>query len=225
MNSQLENLAYGQMITVIIVVINIILKTTSIKLITWIGYDTHSEMITKITNGVFIAQFFNTAILILLVNANFAEFNIPFTSFFNGPYLDYTYNWYGFVGNRIVQTMIINALMPLGTELIPIITKRLAQRKDQNWEKDRLKAEYVTKTTQIYQYIDLYSGPEYIVHFKYSGILNITYVTMMYGLGLPILFPIAAFSYFVFFSIERYQVAYTYQMPPTLDDKLTKNAL
>ena len=41
-------------------------------------------------------------------------------------------------------------------------------------------------------------------------LLNITYVTMMYGLGLPILFPIAAFSYFVFWVTERYQMAYTY---------------
>ena len=69
---------------------------------------------------------------------------------------------------------------------------------------------YRTKTTQIYQYLDLYSGAEYIIHFKYSILLNTTYVTMMYGLGLPILFPIAAFSYFVFWVTERYQMAYTY---------------
>lgn len=62
-------------ITVIIVVINQILTKVSISLITWIGYDTHSEMLTKITNGVFIAQFFNTAILILLVYGNLDEVN------------------------------------------------------------------------------------------------------------------------------------------------------
>ena len=42
-------------ITVIITVINQILTRVSIGLITWIGYDTHSEMLTKITNGVFAA--------------------------------------------------------------------------------------------------------------------------------------------------------------------------
>jgi len=72
--------------------------------------------------------------------------------------------------------------------------------------------------------MDLYSGPEYVIHFRYANILNITYVTMMYGLGMPILFPIAAFSYFVLYFCARYQVAYTYQMPPALDDLLTKNA-
>jgi len=53
-------------------------------------------------------------------------------------------------------------------------------------------------------------------------VLNITYVTMFYGTGLPILFPIAAVSYMIFFCAERYGLAYTYEMPPTMDDKLTK---
>jgi len=48
---------------------------------------------------------------------------------------------------------------------------------------------------------------------------------MMYGVGLPILFPIAALSYFIFYVVERYQVAYTYKMPPMLDDSLTLNAI
>lgn len=74
-------------------------------------------------------------------------------------------------------------------------------------------------------YINLYSGPEYLIHYKYSGILNVSYVTMMYGLGMPILFPIAAFTYFNLFFLEKLLVAYFYQLPPTLDNKLTKNAL
>lgn len=80
---------------------------------------------------------------------------------------------------------------------------------------------FATKSKQIYEFIDLYSGPNYIVHFKYSGILNVTYVTMMYGIGLPLLFPIAALSYFIFWATERYQIAYTYQLPPKMDDKMT----
>ena len=62
-------------ITLIITAINQVLRAVSISLITWIGYDTHSQMLTKITNGVFAAQFFNTAILILLVYANLDEVN------------------------------------------------------------------------------------------------------------------------------------------------------
>ena len=63
---------------------------------------------------------------------------------------------------------------------------------------------YHTKTSQIYAYLELYTGPDYIVHYKYSGILNITFVTMLYGIGLPMLWPIACLSYFVIYCTERY---------------------
>jgi len=60
-------------ITGIIVMFNLILKKIIISLITWVGEDTFSQRLTSITNGVFIAQFFNTGILLTLVNANLGE--------------------------------------------------------------------------------------------------------------------------------------------------------
>lgn len=61
------------MITVIIVVFNTILKKSTIALLTWVGEDTYSARLASITTGVFVAQFFNTGILLLLVNANLKE--------------------------------------------------------------------------------------------------------------------------------------------------------
>jgi hypothetical protein len=47
----------------------------------------------------------------------------------------------------------------------------------------------------------------------------------MYGMGIPLLFPIAAFSLFNQWVVERLILAYFMKMPPCLDDRLTKNAL
>ena len=117
--------------------------------------------------------------------------------------------------------MIINAIFPF-VEFGIAYSKLFAFRKmDRSWGKD----EYKTKKTSLQLYVDLYSGPEYMIHFKYSGIMNVTFVTMMYGMGMPVLFLIAGFNYFVLMSLERILVAYFYQLPPTLDDKLTKNAI
>ena len=71
----------------------------------------------------------------------------------------------------------------------------------------------------------MHGGPEHVAHFKYSGLLNIAFVTMMYGAGIPVLFPIAALSYLILWLVERYYVAYTCQAPPALDETLTKNAI
>lgn len=117
--------------------------------------------------------------------------------------------------------MIINSIFPYVEFCIAFTKAWIFRRKDRSWGSDT----YKTKKTSMQIYVDLYSGPEYMIHFKYSGILNVTFVTMMYGMGMPILFPIAAFTYFNLMSLERLLVAYFYQLPPTFDDQLTKNAL
>ncbi len=48
-------LTMTNVITGFVVVVNTILSELTIRMITWIGYDTHSEMMTKITNGIFVA--------------------------------------------------------------------------------------------------------------------------------------------------------------------------
>jgi len=178
---------------------------------------------TKIVNGVFIALFFNTGILLTLTSANLNDVSGWLGHIFNGTYYDYSPVWYAKVGSVLVSTMLLNAFMPPFYEATTNATAWLYQTMDNGWRCCKPKQErmYNTKCTQIYQYLDLYTGPNYIVHYKYSGILNIIYVTMMYGLGLPALFPIAFISFFIFWATERYQLAYTYQLPPAMDDRMT----
>ena len=82
-----------------------------------------------------------------------------------------------------------------------------------------------TKTTTVQQYVELYSGPVYFIHYKYSSILNITFVTFMYGLGIPILFPIAVFSFLMLYLVEKSMLYWSYRTPPMYDDKLNVSVL
>lgn len=63
------------------------------------------------------------------------------------------------------------------------------------------------------------------MHFKYSSMMNITFITMMFGPGIPILFPIAAASFFVLYLIENYMLYYVYKEPPAYDEKLNNSVL
>ena len=73
--------------------------------------------------------------------------------------------------------------------------------------------------------MNLYSGPEYALHFKYAGMLNVIFVTYTYGIAIPLLFP-AAFIYFAVSNIvERLALAYSYRKPPMFDDQLNRAAL
>ena len=103
----------GSSVSFFIVALNLILKKIIIKLIHWVGEDTLSQQLSSIANYVFAAQFFNTGLLLLLINANLTEHQPYFlTKFFKGNYYDYTVNWYYNVGEVIVQTMLINSLLP-----------------------------------------------------------------------------------------------------------------
>jgi hypothetical protein len=73
--------------------------------------------------------------------------------------------------------------------------------------------------------VEIYSGPKNPIFFKLANIFKVTFVTMMYGVGLPILYPIAFLSYFIFWVSERHQIAYFYQMPPAMKNEISRNAM
>jgi len=53
----------------------------------------------------------------------------------------------------------------------------------------------------------------------------VTFVTFTYGLGLPLLFPIAAGSFFVLFCVEKAMIYYSYRQPPMYDAKMNAHVL
>lgn len=63
------------------------------------------------------------------------------------------------------------------------------------------------------------------MHFKYAAIEQIVFVTFMYGFGCPILFPVAAFSFFVLYVCERSMLFWAYRLPPMYDQRLSESVL
>jgi hypothetical protein len=47
----------------------------------------------------------------------------------------------------------------------------------------------------------------------------------MYGLGIPLLFPLAAIQILVLYIVEKLMIYYSYRQPPTYDDKLNNRVL
>ena len=173
----------------------------------------------------FVAQFFNTALVLPLVQANFSEVFPPLAPVFHAKYTDYDDDWYATVGYLLVQTMAINAVVPIAAQCATVTVALMLRWWDSGFEKDPVLRPYKTKKTQVSQYVKTHSGPNYMVHQKYSQLFNVTFVTCLYGAGMPILFPIAAFSYFNVWCLEKLNLAYFYKLPPSMDDKLTKNAV
>ena len=196
--------------------VNYILRTACILLVAWISYPTETEKLEMTTKVTFAVQYFNTAFLLLLVNADLGEQPITF-GLTGGIESDFDKTWFKVIGNTIVGTMIFSAVFPL-LEACGFFGLRLLMRiLDRGCSLDP----YKTKKTSIQAYINTYAGPLYLMHFKYSALLNIIFVTMTYGYGIPILFPVAAFGILVLYLVEKTMLYYGYRLPPMYDERLS----
>jgi hypothetical protein len=57
----------------ILIGFNYVLRTIVIAVVVWIGYATQTAQLERITTVTFLCQFFNTAFILMLVNADLSE--------------------------------------------------------------------------------------------------------------------------------------------------------
>jgi len=62
-----------------------------------------------------------------------------------------------------------------------------------------------------------------MIHQKFSETLNVLYVAFTYGLGIPILFPIACVAFIMYWFSERFMIARYYPLPPAMTNDLMKS--
>jgi len=176
---------------------------------------------TYITDSVFLCQFFNTGFLLMLCGANLTDqpilghLGLPV-----GSMSDFNSAWFDQLGATIAGSLTFGAWFPIANEIAQKcrrVTMILL---------DRLPAENkITRKTTIQQYVNLHSGPEYFMHYKYSGLMNVAFLALMFGPGIPELFPIAAASFIVLYCVENYMLYYVYRKPPAYDERLNDSVL
>ena len=178
------------------------------------------------TVWVFITNFLNTGFLLMLANANLVDQNIPILDIFlRGPDPDFNIRWFTTVGEVLVSTMIINIFIDPATQFGMFMMRTVLRMLDSGilgkYEENEDGDIQVTKCLSKQQYIDKYSGPDYQMDVKYAALLNVVYVTMVFGVGIPILFPIALIYFVLTYLIEVATLYYSYRKPSSYDEKLT----
>lgn len=64
-----------------------------------------------------------------------------------------------------------------------------------------------------------------MMHFKYSGMMNVLFVTFMYGLAIPLLFPIALLAFSIQYFCEKLTITYFFRKPPMFDEKMNTGSI
>jgi hypothetical protein len=206
-----------------IIIINFMLRLVIILWIMGVGFPSFSVQVKHIKNMVFVVQFFNTGIILLFINSNLEEYGL---GYFNGRYRDFTPAWYMDIGETICGAMFFNIFFPIIEFFIFFALRCFWRLVDMDYIRcSKVRSENGTKCKTIQSYVDIYGGPIFQIHYKYSTCANIVFITFMYGPGMPFLFPMATMALFVLYSVERLLVAYSYKEPPSYDDKINKSAI
>lgn len=208
-------------VSFLIVGVNFALKVLLVELIKslrlkTVTLETNYTMIT-----IFIGQFINTAVLIVLNNASFQDFDGgkgPLSAIFSvGTETDFSVFWYRTVGTTIMRTMTSQAIWPLIEFGMFYSLLNFNRCLDRNFTNDT----FNTKAPSVQAYIDLYAGPAYLIHYRYAAILLQIGVAFCYGCTMPPLYMIACVAFAILYINERLLVCYYYREPPAFDEKMT----
>lgn len=103
--------------------------------------------------GVFLVSFFNSAFLILLMNADLG--------FLTGKYNDFTKEWYGDNGGIIVSSMVFTAVYPAIEWAIFGFLQYLKRVRDQDWNFWPDNIPDKSKARSVSEYFEIYAGAVY----------------------------------------------------------------
>ncbi len=109
----LKELFFGNIVSYLLIMINFVLRLIIIGVIKRVGKMTETDETQMITDGVFIVQFFNTAMLLLMVNANMTEQAQFFEKIMSGVLPDFTAQWYNDTGFTLIGAMVFNVYWPI----------------------------------------------------------------------------------------------------------------
>ena len=99
-------------VTVLVSVVNIVIRTINMSLIAKIGYHTESEQTSAIMTSILASTFINTGLLLLFTNADLSFSSILSWLPLRQQYSDISKDWYRDIGVALVKTMAIMAVFP-----------------------------------------------------------------------------------------------------------------
>lgn len=230
-------IAFGYiLIPIIIEVINIFVKifiNISGKILKFQN-KTNEECVIFLLE--FLLTFFDSTVLILLINANFEGSGIPLT-FFQGHYTDFNESWYFHVAPLFLFLMFLKMFIPIIKFVFTYLVKKLLilfDKRGSCWKmckgsqvdeikvKNKNSTNVFTSKIHNNEYVDLHSGTHFKISSPFAKVMCMVFMCLMFGVGEPIMFPCTLIFIFTIYCFNRLLVVYWFKKPPQFDDSLAK---
>ncbi|ETL28741.1 hypothetical protein L916_17967 [Phytophthora nicotianae] len=199
----------------VVVIVNIVLKSTLRGFASFERHTSESAKASAVALKMFAAQFLNTAIIVLVVNAALSLSAVPVVGeLFRGKYSDFQRDWYPTVGMGVTMTMLINAIMPHCILLLQLCVI------------GPLKRCLTRRSVRTQEKMDqLYAGPTFDLAVRYPMILNSVFVTLVFCGGSPVLLFIATLACTATFWIDKLSLLWLYSVKTAYDEALGETVL
>jgi hypothetical protein len=190
-----------------VVIVNFALNIISKKLTAWEKHHSMESLARSLAVRLYISQFLNTAILLIVVNAY-----IPgLEDIMSGTkFRDFETKWYIVVGTAIITTMMINIFSihsaPIGRYLA-----FLCRRRSKTFSQSELNRRQV--------------GADFHLHIRFAQMTNTLSVTLLFSAGLPLLLPLVSVWMFVAYWVDKYLLLRYYRTPPRYGTEVAQRML
>jgi hypothetical protein len=214
--------AMSLLTALVVEIVNEILIVTVSWTSGFLKFLNKSEQLSSCISKMFIFEFINTALVIILVNAQCPFWNMPDGfPLLAGKYSDFTVQWYRNVGVTLHFTMFIYIFSSPFIGYMLMIPGALRRWYDRGFQKDP------RKTRQVLQedYEELYQGIEFPIEERYAKIINTFFVTMMLSSGMPTFYLIAFFDLVFLYWFDKYLILRHSKTPPRYSHELSDTAL
>ncbi|GMF10404.1 unnamed protein product [Phytophthora lilii] len=194
----------------IVVIVNFLLDNILRLFAVFERHTSESTRTIRVAVRMFGAQFLNTALIVIIVNASFGLSTVPVAKeLLGGKYKDFERGWYPTVGMGIATTMLLNAFLPQFTLFLDMYVVSPIRR----WYKRR------AIRTQA-KMDKLYAGPKFDISQRYPMVLNSVFVTMVFCGGSPVLLFIGAVASAGIYWFDKLSILYLYSVKTTYDEIL-----
>ncbi len=165
-----------------------------------------------ILQRLFVATYLNTAIVVLIVNADLAALvGTTFSSaadeyFGSGTFVDFSQEWYRVVGTEIILITFLNVFAP---HIYPLFLATV-----------NTMYRVFHKPISQSELNEMYLGPDFVLSYRISQVTMMCFLIMTYSTGIPILYAAGAVSAFLTYWVDKYFFTKVTRTPAQFSTKL-----
>jgi hypothetical protein len=208
--------------TATVVIVNQLLKGLMAALVNFEKHTTVSGVMKTTMSKLFISQWINTSLVVLIVNAKLYDLFNTLLGDLNdvlglgsGAADDMGADWFKLVGSVIATTVVVQ----IGSTTVPpiaagIVKAVLRKRKPMSM------GAFTQETLN-----DIYTNADFNLALRSAQTINVLFMIIMYSAGLPILNFVGAAYCFVSFWVDKVALLRFAKKPPQYDEALVKAAI